>query len=299
MRFSNRKYLLILGVMLLASLACARTIVPVGSRPTTTPTPPLVLTQTIAQATYIPGPGSLYAIVRVPPGETLPVRRPAGIAGTIVEELPYDQHGIRLTGNTTRLGSSTWVEIRALGGITGWVNSINLTEDVTPESFCSDPRVLDLLEQLGNAIGQQNDQLLQEIVYPVRGLTVRHDWWNPEIVLTTNDLRGIFQDPSEREWGERVGTGSVIRGSFSDVILPLLLDVVTGSPSVVCNQLETGVTGRSPEWPAEYVNINFYSLYDPAAEASNEFDWSSWAVGIEFYNGDPYVSLLVHYEGDL
>jgi len=113
---------------------CTRTTVSVTeiARATESSVPPT------ATAGIEPGPtlrptepissGLAYAIAWVPGGEALVVRQPAGTSGSEVDELSSDQQGIQLTGNSTLLGSSLWVEIFRAGGGTGWVNSWNLTE---------------------------------------------------------------------------------------------------------------------------------------------------------------------------
>src|SRR3972149_3821933 len=67
-------------------------------------------------------------------------QHPAGLPGLQVGTLAPDQRGISLTGASTLLGSSLWVEIVA-PGVAGWGNSWYLTEDIPPAEFCSDPQV--------------------------------------------------------------------------------------------------------------------------------------------------------------
>src|SRR3990172_3865139 len=139
---------------------------------------------------FTPGPGFQFphAIFGIPQGETLTVRQVAGVSGGDVGDLEFDQRGLLLTGNATNLGSSLWVEINRPSGGTGWVSAIDLTQDVPGEAFCSDGRVLTLVEALRTSIVNRDPQGLQALVSPRRGLTVRFDWWNPEIAYRTHEI---------------------------------------------------------------------------------------------------------------
>jgi hypothetical protein len=137
----------VLGAVAILGLTlagCTRAIVPLSFVTRTPPGPTPAPTRT-------PGPtfiaisgdptGHPYAVVWVPAESSLPVQQPAGIPGLQVGTLAPDQRGIYLTGNSTLLGSSLWVEVLA-PGLAG-VNSWYLTEDVSrPTSH--DPQVVAL-----------------------------------------------------------------------------------------------------------------------------------------------------------
>ena len=118
-----------LCVLLISGLflsSCTRTMVPMGTKIVALPT---LTTQPQFQVSPTPSieiETDQYAVVWVTHEETLIIRKPAGISGTAVSELAYDQRGIKLTGSSTLLGSSTWVEIYTPAGGAGWVNSWNL-----------------------------------------------------------------------------------------------------------------------------------------------------------------------------
>ena len=106
--------LLMSGSLALLSVlsACTRTAIPLNSDQTALTA--TAFTQQELEASPLETEGG-YAVVWMPLEEKLKVYNPAGIAGNLVDELPYDQGGIHLTGNSTALGSSIWVEITVMG----------------------------------------------------------------------------------------------------------------------------------------------------------------------------------------
>jgi hypothetical protein len=197
----------------------------------------------------------MYAVVGIPEGEILLLRNPAGITGSIVDELAYDERGITATGNAANLGSSIWMEIQTPDGSRGWVNSLNMTEDVSQEQFCQDARALMVLDNSLRSIQAQDGDLLAQIINPRRGLVIRHDWWNPEVIVPADSVSGIFDDRSEMEWGLMSGSEFKIQGSFKEIILPLLEDTILNSPVVVCGEVPSGTTSRQNLWPTEYTHL--------------------------------------------
>ena len=240
-----------------------------------------------------------YAVVWVTHEETLIIRKPAGISGTAVSELAYDQRGIKLTGSSTLLGSSTWVEIHTPAGGTGWVNSWNLTEDVLPAHFCEDARVNTLLESFVSSLIDQDGEQLSQAVHPERGLILRHDWWNPDIIYLPNSVSGIFSDLTEIDWGVLGGSEFHILGSFQQVVFPQIEDIFSVTPEVKCNEMIAGVTNQDAIWPTELDNINFYVFHRSSPEGGNKYDWRTLAIGIEYVDNRPYISIVIQYRGDI
>jgi hypothetical protein len=243
--------------------------------------------------------GLVYAVAWVPGSETLAVRQPAGTSGSKIDELSSDQQGIQLTGNSTLLGSSLWVEILRPGGGSGWVNSWNLTEAVSASDFCADPRVEVLVGQVETALRTRDGAALAELVNPRRGLVVRVDWWNPDVVVPYPTVSDLLTSPTVIEWGIEQESDNPVEGTFRDTILPALDDVLEAEPTISCNSLNAGRTARSVQWPDELTNINFYSFYRPPNVPGNELSWRTWAMGIEYVGGKPYLSLLVQYRAEI
>jgi hypothetical protein len=240
-----------------------------------------------------------YAVVWVPSDNPLPVRQPAGITSMAVDQLASDQRGIGVTGKMTQLGSSAWVEIYRPQGSTGWVNGWNLTEDVAPEVFCADPRVADLANRFILALQDRNGAQMAQLTSPRRGLIFRHDWWNPEVQFGLATVSAVFQDPSSLNWGVNRDSEQPIQGPFSEVILPSLDDVFSVAPEMKCNGLGVGSTAQVAEWPSEFANLNFLSFHRPAPQPGNALNWRTWALGIEYVEGHPYLALAIQYRGEI
>lgn len=287
------------AVLLLGLAACTRTSVPVGSTPgLAVPEAPLSPLTTgipfgFGQPTEI-----IYAVAWVGEGEELALRDPAGISGTVLTSFQPDKVGVQLTGNATFLGSSLWVQVESPAGA-GWVNSWNLTEYIAPNDFCNDPRVVPLMQAFIQAVISQDGAALQAVANPKRGLVLRYDWWNPEVVIDYQALPGLFADRTVHEWGARDSMGSPIEGTFSEVILPPLAQVLQGAPTVTCGSLITGSTARPARWPSEYVNLNYYAFYRRDATSETGFNWRAWALGFEYLEGQPFLTLVVQYRGEV
>jgi hypothetical protein len=247
----------------------------------------------------IPGGGIVFSVFGVPQDAHLLVRQPAGISGTIVAELPADMRQIDLTGQTTPLGSSTWVEIAVPSGSTGWVNLWNLTEDVESEAFCKDPRVPALADTFFAALRDRSGEAVARTVSPRRGLVLRHDWWNPEIVVPLSEVEDLMQRIDEVEWGVQRGSGAPIVGSFRDRMLPELDTLIAATPQQACSQVLSADTSLTPEWPDEYARMNYLSYHIPAPDPGTKFNWRTWAIGIEYVDGVPFIAILIRYQGDL
>ncbi|NIM95695.1 MAG: hypothetical protein GTO18_18500, partial [Anaerolineales bacterium] len=222
-----------------------------------------------------------YAVVWVPSDESLAARQPAGISGTILEELDWDARDVWLTENKTFLGSSLWLEISLEDELTGWVNAWNLTRYVPSEIFCRDPAVFSLLDDFQQIVKQGDAEGLEDLVDQDRGLTIRLSWYTPDVQYSIDEISTLFISKEEVEWGTMADSGVEISGSFEEVILTKLKEVFTGQHEMRCNQLGSGNTSGEVKWPDEFVNINYMSFFRPAEEGGNIFDWSTWAVGIE------------------
>lgn len=254
---------------------------------------------TITPTSQEPVNSTSYAVVRVYRSEGLVIRQPAGQSGTEVGHLEWNAKNISLTGNRTLLGSSLWVEIQfGVDGV-GWVNSLNITEAILADDFCSDQRVFDLLNSLRSAIEQEDDIRLSKMLNENRGLAVRVNWYSPEVRFTVEEAMDLFSNPDQIEWGVMADSGLALVGTFRDMMFPKLEDVFLRSPEATCNALKFGSTAGKIVWPEELTNLKFYGIYRSAESDGNEFDWRSWAVGIEYFDGNPYIAVLIHYSSEL
>ncbi len=243
---------------------------------------------------FTPGPGYQFphAVFGIERGNTLTVRQVAGTEGGELAELEHNQRGLVLTGDATRLGTSTWIEILRPSGGAGWVPAANLTQDVPPDAFCSDPRISPLLDLFRRSLVDLDAAGLASVVNPRRGLTVRFDWRNPEVMYRPAEVPDLLASDQVREWGTQA-SGGPVTGSFREVILPRLQAISVGDLAQACDQVLTGSVLRDVGWPSAYANLNYLSLYRAADPTGSEFAWTTWLVGIEYIDNQPYISHLV------
>jgi len=278
--------------------ACTRDLVPLGTLGGPAQATELAM-DTQSAGGSLPSGAIVFSLFGVPPGGALQVRQPAGISGTVVAELPADLRDLRVTGETTTLGSSMWAEIEISSAGTGWINLWNLTEDIEPQAFCQDPRVPALLDTVFAAVRDRSGEALAQTVSPRRGLVLRHDWWNDELVVPLAEVRDLMQRVEPMAWGVQRGSGAPIIGPFRDRMLPELDVLLAGAPQQACDELLFGDSSIQPEWPGEYARLNFVSFHQPAPDPGPRFNWRTWAVGVEYVDGVPYVAVLIRYQGDL
>lgn len=240
-----------------------------------------------------------YAVVWIPEGEVFQIRQPAGIAGVVMESMPFDTHGIYLTGNRSMLGSSPWVEIISSNNKIGWVKSWNLTEYKSAHEFCRDDRIPAMIAEFHRIILDTQRETLSKLISPEHGLTIRLNWYGPDVHFPREDAGDVLFSSEELFWGEMEDSGLSVFGSFEKIILPKIQDVFTQEPSVTCNALQYGSTSREAIYPSEFRNINYYAFFRPALEGGNEFDWRTWVIGIEYVHGEPYIAIVIHYSSEL
>jgi hypothetical protein len=295
-RFLQKSLFLFFAIMLFAC-SPAETVLPglgIGNKEPESASDALIMTQTDNELLA----SRQFSVVWTPVDEVLSIRQPAGITGTIVDSIPSQDTNVKLTGKRSLLGSSLWVEvINGEIGI-GWVNSWNLTENIHPDEFCQDQKVIDLLDNFRRLVGGEDGIRLSSFISEFRGMNFRLNWYSPEIHFNKDGIDDLFTNLEEYEWGILVDSGLPVNGSFSDVIFPKLEEVISSSPEYTCNHLQFGNTNGDVIWPVELRNLNYYGAYRPAANG-NDFDWRSWAIGIEFVNGEPFIAVLIHYSSEL
>lgn len=244
-----------------------------------------------------------FAVIGVGEGDMLNVRSGPGVGNEIIDTLPPNAAGIALASGHQIMGEATWVSIGLPSGGTGWVNAQYLAEEVSKEKFCSDPRVIELSEKFVKAVEALDGVALSDLVSPVHGLTIRHEWWNPEVSFRhSEEVSDLFTTSTAYDWGIQDGSGFPIQGPFKEVVLPELLDVFTADYSTHCNTLEIGVatggTAGIVGWPFEYAKVNFLALYRAAAPG-DELNWRTWVVGVVYVRGEPHVAFLVGYHWEI
>jgi hypothetical protein len=264
--------------------------------PTVAPTEDLTPTATAAPnpaaPTDIPIKGS-YAVIMMGQGSSLNPRVSPGSASLTFDKLDYNAKNLTLTGKQSQSGGQTWVEVTLAGG-SGWVNRADLTESVSKDAFCQDPQLTQLLADFTKALSDKDSSKFTELVSPVHGLTLQAIRGG---TLANYDLpksSWVLQSSYVVDWGRNPGSGAAVRGSFSETVLPNLLDVLSASHTKKCGEIALGGASYEVSWPSAYENINYVSLYRPGP-TGNENDWRTWLLGVEYVGGKPYLFSLNQY----
>ena len=267
-----------------------------GARETAVPFPLPTFTP-LSQPTQ-PQPGinpDEYAVVLVAQEDVLNIRSRPGVENAVVGTLEPNAIGITRTGQSSTVDGDLWVEIQNPGSETGWVNADFLTEFVTPASFCADARVMTLLQNLEKAVNTTDGELFKSLASPAHGLDVVYVRNGMVANYSPEEAGWAFQSTYEVNWGPSAGSGEPVTGTFPEIILPALQDAFKNK-TLTCDEIKLGGATYEAEWPSEYANINFYSIYNPGNDPSYDgLDWSTWLAGIEYVKGQPYLFALLYY----
>jgi hypothetical protein len=292
----RRKYFTVVGLLV---IFCAATACSIGTPSPTSDTTPVLPTATDTAVLVPTETATLaltptYAVVLVPEGGTLEAYTSAGSGNPAAGSLVWDAVDLHSTGNVDTIGADTWVELNLAGGGTGWVDRKNLTEYVPAGAFCADARATALFAALGSAVSDSDGSALAALVSPVHGLTVIYLNHGAPRVYSPADAGLVFGSDEIVEWGLGPGSGLPIRGTFADFVRPDLLTVLSASYETHCNAVTLGGASYNVIWPAQWKNINFYSVYKPGSPGT-ELDWMTWLTGVEYVDGNPYLFLLSRY----
>ncbi len=108
------------------------------------------------------------------------------------------------------------------------------------------------------------------------------------------DARWIFESSYSHNWGAAPGSGLDTIGSFQARVLPSLQEVFTAGYTLTCNSLGSAPQYGSQPWPVEYTGINYYTVFKPGTPGV-DLDFRYWLVGVEYYQGQPYVFAMIHF----
>ena len=237
-----------------------------------------------------------YAVVLVLPSDVLNIRSGAGVSNNIIGTLQSTGTNLNRTGPATSTGGDRWVEIQNPSGGTGWVNANFLTEQVSSSTFCSDTRVTELLNNTKSALLNSNGELLSSLISPVHGLDLRLWRYGTVANYSPEEAKFVFESTYEVSWGPAPGSGEETKGSFSVQPLPKLKEVFSSSYTSNCNNTLDLATFSVQPVPAEYTNINFYTIYKPGTEQYGGLDWRAWILGVEYVGGKPTLFSLIHFQ---
>lgn len=285
-------------------------IIPTSAAPTLAVPTPTVILPTVMPGAPMPSPSSAptpktgvsipdvisgpYAVVLVAPGEVLNIRTGPGPGYAISGSFTTSAMNVMRTGPSSATNGDLWVQVQNPGGGSGWVNSKYLTESVDSATFCTDGRVNTLLTNFGDALNTSNGETLAALVSPAHGMAV-HLWrYGIPIIFDREHARWVFVSTYEQNWGAAPASGMDTIGAFHVVALPWFQEVFNASYSLTCNSLGTATQYGSTPWPAEYTNVNYYTIYKPGTPGI-DLDFRYLLVGVEFVQGQPYVFAVIHF----
>lgn len=104
----------------------------------------------------------------------------------------------------------------------------------------------------------------------------------------------LFESSYAVNWGLAPGSGLATTGSFRDLVLPDLLDVLAKDYVLTCNQIQVGGTTYAALWP--YAGMDFYSAYFPGTDAYDGLDWHTWLLGMHYVGGKPYLYAIMQFK---
>jgi hypothetical protein len=270
------------------------------SLPTVTTGAPLPTINFVPTATVggiVPGsPSGPYGVIQVAAGDVLNVRSAPGVGSAAIGSFAATATNVMRTGPSSNVGGALWVEVQNPSGGNGWVNAAYLTEYLPPASSCADGRVGTLIANLDHAFTVGDGVQLASLVSPAHGMNVRlWRYGNANITFFPKDARWVFNSTYEHKWGQAPGSGLDTNGSFHVVVLPKLQDVFNAVYTLTCNSLGTAPQYGLQPWPAEFANINYYTVYKPGTPGV-DLDWRYWLVGVEYVQSQPYVFGLIHFQ---
>ena len=163
-----------------------------------------------------------------------------------------------------------------------------------PSDFCTDPQPVALISRFRTALQASDGEALASLISPVHGMDARLLRNGRIVNYDRESARFLFVSAFVVDWGTAPGSGLETKGSFHELMVPALLDVLNKDYSLTCNQIQVGGTTYSASWP--YNGIDFYSLYDPGTSANGNLDWHTWLLGMQYVNGAPYLHAIMPFQ---
>ncbi len=244
---------------------------------------------------------SLVSVVFIVDHQTLPVYSTPDETSNPIAQLEANHTNLSITGGFQEREGKFWAEILLPQGGSGWVDANYLTPSYPAEQFCSNPEITGLSRKVIEIFQQKDGDRLAELVSPIHGLRLRIHWSDVEVYLgKPEEVRNLFSNPQSYQFGVEKRTQEPVQGTFLEVVIPKLMDM-QGELTENCNRLDQGLAADWVsgfiQWPFEYANMNYLVSYRPAP-AEDELNWRMWALGIEWLNRQPFLTVMVHYKWD-
>jgi len=158
-------------------------------------------------------------------------------------------------------------------------------------NFCSDPKATALIDSLKRAMLNADGPLFSSLVSP-NGMEVRYFRDGTVITYTPEQANFLFETTFEANWGAEPGSGLDKTGAFHDVIVPALAEIFNKPYTLHCSELRHGGATYEVTWPYDR---DFYAIHFPGTDQYGYMDWHTWAAGIEYVNGKPYLYALMQF----
>jgi hypothetical protein len=159
-------------------------------------------------------------------------------------------------------------------------------------TICTDPQVSALIDSLKKAFLTSDGTLLSSLVSPTRGMDVAFFRNGTVINYDPPHAKFLFETTYPADWGTEPGSGAAKKGPFHDVVAPELVKIFNQPYTLHCNELAHGGATYELRWPYQG---EFYSVHFPGTQANSNMDWRTWAIGIEYVSGKPYIYALMQF----
>lgn len=193
--------------------------------PQPTPSPPPT---TAPSPTPSPSPTSTavltnpHAVVGVKKDDVLNVREGPGVEKPLVATIPPYGTNIEVIGKGVEVAGYTWVRVDYQGQ-QGWVNAYYLAKQVGQ----ADPQLLVISNQVLQAIKEKDFSTLADYVHP--DICLRFSPYptiqTQDLVFCPSDIRTLFSDNTQYQWGRFDGSGKPIQMTFSEYYNRFIYDV--------------------------------------------------------------------------
>ena len=224
---------------------------------------------------------AVFCVALITSGCTLQLsRNPASLPTPGILTVPT------LTPPPTPVATNSAVAIPTTSG------SINSETQISPDDFCADPQPQVLINNFKSALQTSNGTLLASLISPLHGMDARFFRNGRVVNYDQQEAQLLFGSTDSIDWGA-APSGLETKGSFTEVIVPALLKVFKKDYTLTCDQVQIGGATYKANWP--YAGINFYSVYFAGTPNSNNLDWRTWLIGMDYVKGQPYLYAIMQF----
>jgi hypothetical protein len=147
---------------------------------------------------------------------------------------------------------------------------------------------------LETAVRTADGKLLASLVSPQHGVDARLLRDGRAVNYDREHAAALFVSTYALNWGNAPGSGLEVRGSFQELMVPDLLDVLTREYEVTCGQIRLGGATYKATWP--YPGIEFLSVHFPGTDAYGGLDWHTWVFGMHYVDRRPFLYAMMQFK---